>query len=174
MSVLSLSYWESDVTITDISQSLPHIMAENSWYEKITPLSFYVYMHGNEITNVTADYKWISLMKSTIMWCAQISSRFALLRRWPVRFCLRNNLTEITKITSSSEPSSQNLFFIISKLSLMCWVGPNFTYAFSAIDVKRSILLKTLKTQKAWREQKNASKFCFKILSVLCLNPEHA
>jgi len=27
MCVLSLSYWESDVTITNISQSLPHIMA---------------------------------------------------------------------------------------------------------------------------------------------------
>jgi len=28
MSVLSLSYSESDVTITDISQSLPHTVAE--------------------------------------------------------------------------------------------------------------------------------------------------
>jgi len=32
MSVLSLSYQESAVTVTNISQSLPHIVAENSWH----------------------------------------------------------------------------------------------------------------------------------------------
>jgi len=33
----------TDVTITNISQSLPHKMAENSWYEEIMSLSPYVY-----------------------------------------------------------------------------------------------------------------------------------
>ena len=33
----------TDVRTTNISQSLPHKMAENSWYEEITPLSPYVY-----------------------------------------------------------------------------------------------------------------------------------
>jgi len=47
MSVLSLSYWESDGDgrTTNISQSSPHKnakMAENSWYEEITSLSPYV------------------------------------------------------------------------------------------------------------------------------------
>ena len=32
----------TDVRITNISQSLPHKMAENSWYEEITSLSPYV------------------------------------------------------------------------------------------------------------------------------------
>jgi len=47
MSVLSQSYWGSDVTITNVSQSLPHIMAEKLlaqiWYEEITSLSPYMY-----------------------------------------------------------------------------------------------------------------------------------
>jgi len=34
----------TDVEITNISQSLPHKMAENSWHEEITSLSLYVYM----------------------------------------------------------------------------------------------------------------------------------
>ena len=34
----------TDVRITNISQSLPHKMAENSWYEEITSLSPYVWM----------------------------------------------------------------------------------------------------------------------------------
>ena len=46
MSVLSLSYEGSDVTITNILQSLPHIMAGKQlaqiWYEEITSLSPYV------------------------------------------------------------------------------------------------------------------------------------
>jgi len=49
MSVLALSYLESnvyDVRITNISQSLPHKMAENSWYEEITSLSPYVYLRN--------------------------------------------------------------------------------------------------------------------------------
>jgi len=33
----------TDVRITNISQSLPHKMAENGWYEEITSLSPYVY-----------------------------------------------------------------------------------------------------------------------------------
>jgi len=33
----------TDVRTTNISQSLPHKMAENSWYEEITSLSPYVY-----------------------------------------------------------------------------------------------------------------------------------
>jgi len=42
MFVLSVSYWESDIywrQNTNISLSLPHKMAENSWYEEITSLS---------------------------------------------------------------------------------------------------------------------------------------
>jgi len=31
MSVLSLSYYDSDVRITNVSHSLPHKMAESSW-----------------------------------------------------------------------------------------------------------------------------------------------
>ena len=46
MSVLSLSYQESEVTITNISQRLPHIMAgkqlAQAWCEDITSLSPYV------------------------------------------------------------------------------------------------------------------------------------
>jgi len=46
MSVLSLCYQESNVTITNISQILPHIMAGKQlaqiWYEEITSLSPYV------------------------------------------------------------------------------------------------------------------------------------
>jgi len=34
----------TDVGITNISQSLPHSMVENSWYEEITSLSPYVYL----------------------------------------------------------------------------------------------------------------------------------
>jgi len=33
----------TDVRTTNISQSLPHKMVENSWYEEITSLSPYVY-----------------------------------------------------------------------------------------------------------------------------------
>jgi len=33
----------TDVGITNISQNVPHKMAENSWYEEITSLSPYVY-----------------------------------------------------------------------------------------------------------------------------------
>jgi len=46
MSALSLyieKVTSADVRITSISQSLPHKMAENSWYEEITSLSTYVY-----------------------------------------------------------------------------------------------------------------------------------
>jgi len=48
MSVLSLSYSTKKVTSTEvrianISQSLLHKMAENSWYEEITSLSPYVF-----------------------------------------------------------------------------------------------------------------------------------
>ena len=47
MSVLPISYYESDVGITNISQSLEHIMAGKQlaliWYEEITSLSPYVY-----------------------------------------------------------------------------------------------------------------------------------
>jgi len=33
MSILSLSYYQSDITITNILQNLPHIMAEkNRWH----------------------------------------------------------------------------------------------------------------------------------------------
>jgi len=32
MSALSLSYKESDVTVANVSQSMPHIMAGNSWH----------------------------------------------------------------------------------------------------------------------------------------------
>jgi len=48
MSVLSLFYPESDVTVPNISQSLPHITAVKQpseiglWYEEITSLSPYV------------------------------------------------------------------------------------------------------------------------------------
>jgi len=46
MSVLSLSYYESDVTIRNISQSFFDIMSEKTagidWYEDITSLSPYV------------------------------------------------------------------------------------------------------------------------------------
>jgi len=45
MSVLSLSYYESDVTMANIYQSWPHIIAKKqlAWYEEITSLSPYVY-----------------------------------------------------------------------------------------------------------------------------------
>jgi len=46
MSVLSLSYWESEVYWRQNNKhlaELAHKMAENSWYEEITPLSPYVY-----------------------------------------------------------------------------------------------------------------------------------
>ena len=50
MSVLSLSYWVSDVYwrqnnkhFTDDDRPYPHKMAENSWCEEITSLSPYVY-----------------------------------------------------------------------------------------------------------------------------------
>ena len=33
----------TDVRITNISQSLPHKMTENSWYEEMTSLSPYMY-----------------------------------------------------------------------------------------------------------------------------------
>jgi len=35
----------TDITTTNILQSLPHKMAENSWYEEITSLSPYVYVY---------------------------------------------------------------------------------------------------------------------------------
>jgi len=37
-----------DVRITNISQSLPHKMAENSWYEEITSLSPYVLLSADK------------------------------------------------------------------------------------------------------------------------------
>ena len=54
MSVLSLSYWESDVYwrqnnkyFANISkQTFPHKMTENSWYEEITSLSPCVYIRA--------------------------------------------------------------------------------------------------------------------------------
>jgi len=46
MSVLALSYYESDARIRNISQSLSHKMAEKQlayvWYEEIKSLSPYV------------------------------------------------------------------------------------------------------------------------------------
>jgi len=50
MSVLALSYYESDVRVRNILQSLPHKMAEKQlawiWYEEITSLSPYVYLEN--------------------------------------------------------------------------------------------------------------------------------
>ena len=43
----------TDARITNISQSLPHKMAEDSWYEEITSLSPYVYTTWFLSTNFT-------------------------------------------------------------------------------------------------------------------------
>jgi len=61
MSTLSLSYYESHVTVTNISQSLPHIMAGKQlayiWYEEITSLSPYVFTCGcRPISNKFSEY----------------------------------------------------------------------------------------------------------------------
>ena len=45
----------TDVGITNISQSLPHKMAENSWYEEITSLSPYVY--NKNVQNMGTHYR---------------------------------------------------------------------------------------------------------------------
>jgi len=52
MSVLSLSYWKSDVTITYIQQSLPLKMAENSWHRHMKKLRHCHPVYWSQIFNV--------------------------------------------------------------------------------------------------------------------------
>jgi len=77
---VSLSYWESDIRITNISQSLLHKMAENRWYEEIMSLSPYVYVYGfSKPTNrdlpdecwwEVAPWRWAALWAARCMfWC---------------------------------------------------------------------------------------------------------
>jgi len=47
----------TDVRITNISQSLPHKMAENCWYEEITSLSPYVYVFSWSILSDKTSHR---------------------------------------------------------------------------------------------------------------------
>jgi len=58
MSVLSLSYWESDVTVTNISQSLPHIMAGKTAGRWQAPTTTKRWLVGqNAATALSAQFK---------------------------------------------------------------------------------------------------------------------
>jgi len=47
----------TDARITNISQSLPHKMAENSWYEEITSLSPYVCTGDTDAKNDGPEFR---------------------------------------------------------------------------------------------------------------------
>jgi len=53
----------TDVRTTNISQSVPHQMAENSWYEEITSLSPYVYEFYRKLRNLSSSERIWKIFK---------------------------------------------------------------------------------------------------------------